>query len=157
MLGVKRMTTRRRIYLLLIVALLLLVAAPFGVLRYRIARSAAFYDAVAALPHHELAEFVDRCNRLMQERGGPEASLEFIADTNILAQFTLAGRKPYEIVLEKGSVGIKYFKRSWGSVHYSALVFLDEEYAANGEMVRVLRVSYGNYGRRIPLPARKSE
>ena len=154
MLGVKRMTTRRRIYLLLIVALLLLVAAPFGVLRYRIARSAAFYDAVAALPHHELAEFVNRCNRLIRERGGSDA---IIADTNILAQFTLAGRKPYEIVLQKGMVGIKYFKRGWGSVHYSALVFLDEEYATNGEMVRVLKVAYGNFGRRIPLPEKKSE
>jgi hypothetical protein len=156
------MTSRRRIYLLLTVALLLLVATPFGLLRYRIARSAGFYAAVAALPGHELDEFADQCDRLMRERVGTEARLEFIADTTILAQFTLAGRMPYEIFLEvsadvpKGIVGIKYFKGDW---RYSALVVWDEDYMANGEgeMVRILRVSYGNFGRRILLPARKSE
>lgn len=159
------MTTRRQIVILLSVALLLLVAAPFGLLRYRIARSAAFYDAVGALPRHELEEFGVRCARLVRERGGTEAHIEFIADSTILTQFTLVGRTPYEVILQvskdspNGLVTIKYFKPGWGSVHYSALVFWDEDYAKNGEgdLVRVLRVCYGNFGRRILLSARKSE
>ncbi|MCX6915891.1 MAG: hypothetical protein NT167_23075, partial [Verrucomicrobia bacterium] len=107
------MTTQARIYSLLVGALLLLVAVPFGVLRYRVAKSRAFCDAVEALPRSELDEFASRCDRLMRQRGGPEAGLEFIADTNILAQFALSGKTPYEIVLEKGTVCIKYIKGDW--------------------------------------------
>src|SRR5947209_7903156 len=98
------MKNKARTYSLLIGALLLSGVMPFGVLRYRIAKSAAFCDAVEALPRGELDQFASRCDTLVRQRAGSEAGPELIMDTNILAQFSLAGRRPYEIVLEKGTV-----------------------------------------------------
>src|SRR5215472_16829659 len=107
------MTARARRYFLPVGALLLLAAAPFGVLQYRIAKSAAFCDAVEALPRGELDQFAERCDRLMRDRGNAQVQYEVIQDTNVLGQFALAGRKPHEIVLEGDSVFIKYIKGNW--------------------------------------------
>src|SRR4051794_11000237 len=140
------MTTRARVSLLLIGALLLTAAAPFGVRQYRIAKSRAFCDAVEALPRSELNEVASRCDRLMREHGGPEAGLECIKDTSTLAQFALAGTTPYEIVLEKGTVGIKYVGGNW---RYSTIAIWGEDYSAHGDRIRVLKIAYGTYGWRI--------
>jgi hypothetical protein len=140
------MTTRSRVGLLLIAGLGLLVAIPYGVLRYRVAKSAAFCDAVEALPRTELEQFASRCDRLLVERGGSEAKLQLISDPNTLAQFVLAGRRPYEIVLGKGTVGIKYIKGNW---RYSTLAIWDEDWSASGEAMRVLKITYGTYGWRV--------
>lgn len=83
----------------------------------------------------------------MRERGGPKAGLlELIADTNIVAQFTLAGRRPYEVVLENGTVGIKYFGGNW---RYSTLAIWEEGYSPNGEPITALKITYGTYGWRV--------
>jgi len=140
------MTTRARIVSLLLGSLLLLAAAPFGVLQYRIAKSRAFCDAVEALPRSELDQVASRCDRLMRERGGPEAGLEFIRDGSTLAQFALAGKTPYEIVLEKGTVGIKYVGGNW---RYSSIAIWGEDYSSNGDPIRILKITYGTYGWRI--------
>jgi len=140
------MTTRVRIVSLLLGSLLLLAAAPLGVLQYRIAKSRAFCDAVQALPGSELDQVASRCDRLMRERGGPEAGLEFIRDGSTLAHFALAGKTPYEIVLEKGTVGIKYVGGNW---RYTTIALWGEDYSPNGDRIRVLKITYGTYGWRI--------
>jgi hypothetical protein len=140
------MTTRARVSLLLIGALLLLTALPLGVLQYRIGKSRAFCDAVEALPKGELDEVASRCDRLMRERGGPEAGLEFIRSPSTLGQFALAGKTPYEIVLERGTVGIKYIGGNW---RYSAVAIWKEDYSPKGDRIRVLKITYGTYGWRI--------
>jgi hypothetical protein len=140
------MTTRKWIGLSLIGVLLLAVTTPFVVLRYRIAKSAAFCDAVQALPPAQLEQFASQCDRLMLERARGERP-QFIADTNILAQFALAGRTPYEIVVQEGVVGIKYFQGNW---RYSTLAVWDEESSnKNGEPIKVLKITYGTYGWRV--------
>lgn len=140
------MTIRVRIGVLFAVASVLAVTIPYGVLRYWVARSVAFCDAVEALPRSELEQIALRCDRLMLERGGLEAELQFLTDTNILAQFALAGRRPYEIVLEKGTVGIKYINGNW---RYSTLAIWDDDWSASGEPVRVLKITSGTYGWRV--------
>jgi hypothetical protein len=140
------MTRRAWVFSLLSGALVLLLAVPFGVLRYRVAKSRAFCDAVEALPRSELDQFASRCDRLMRQRGGPEAGLEIIADTNVLAQFALAGKRPYEVVLEKGTVGLKYIGGDW---RYSTIAFWEEDCSSNGDPIRVLKITYGTYGWRI--------
>ncbi len=140
------MTTRAWIVALLIGALLLVFAVPFGILRYRVAKSRAFCDAVEALPRSELEQFASRCDRLTLERGGPGAGVQFIVDTNILAQFALAGRRPYEIVLEKGTLGIKYIKGNW---RYSTLALWEDDNSADGKPIRVLKITYGTFGWRV--------
>ncbi len=131
---------------LLIGALLLVAAVPFGVLQFRVAKSRAFCDAVEALPRSELDQVASRCDRLMREHGGPEAGLEFIQDASTLAQFALAGKTPYEIVLEKGTVVIKYIDGNW---RYSTIAVWEEDYSSNGDQIRVLKITYGTYGWRI--------
>jgi hypothetical protein len=140
------MTARRWIFALLIGGFLVLLATPFLVLKYRVARSAAFCDAVEALPRAELERFASRCDRLLQERGGPDAELQFIKDATILAQFALVGRTPDEIVVEKDHVGIHYFSGNW---RYSTSAFWDEEYSPDGDPIRVLKITYGTFGWRI--------
>lgn len=140
------MTTRAWVVFLLIGALLLVVALPFWVLRYRVAKSRAFCDAVEALPRSELDQFASRCDRLMRQRGGPGAGEESIADTNILGEFALAGKRPYEIVLDKGTVGIKYIGGNW---RYSTLAIWGEDYSPNADPIRVLKIMYGTHGWRI--------
>jgi len=140
------MTVKARIYLLLVGALLLLVAVLFGIRQYRIGRTAAFCRAVGEMPPAELARFADRCDQLMWERGGPGAGLEFIRDDKTLARFTLVGTTPYEIVVEKGHVGLKYHKGHWS---YSDLLFWGEDYAQDGECIRVLKIAYGSGGFRV--------
>ncbi len=140
------MTTRARVLSLVMGALLLLTAAPFGVLQFRVAKSRAFCDAVEALPRGELDKVASQCDRLMLEHGGPGAGLEFIHDASTLAQFALAGKKPYEIVLEKGTVSIKYIGGNW---RYSTIAIWGEDYSPNGDRIRVLKITYGTYGWRI--------
>ena len=140
------MTTRARVLSLVIGALLLLTAVPFGVLQFRVAKSRAFCDAVQALPSGELDQFADRCERLLRERGGPEAKLDSIRDTNVLAQFSLIGRRPYEIVVEKHLVGIHFIKGNW---RYSTSAFWDEDYLTDGDPIRVLKMTYGTFGWRV--------
>ena len=84
------MTTRKRVAVLLIGVPLLAVATAFGVRNYRIARSAAFCDAVEALPRAELEHYAARCDQLMFEGDASQEGPRFVTDTNILAQFTLA-------------------------------------------------------------------
>jgi hypothetical protein len=140
------MTTRKWIGILLIGVMLSVVAVPFVVVRYRIARSAAFCDAVEALPPTQLEQFASQCDRLMLERAHEEG-IRFIEDTNVLAQFALAGRAPYEINIQKGVVAIKYFKGNW---RYSTLALWSEESSnKNGEPIKVLKITYGTYGWRI--------
>ncbi len=140
------MTTRTRIGILVASALALAVAIPYGVLRYRVAKSAAFCDAVEALPRTELEQFATRCEHLISERGGQDASLQVIVDADTLSRFALAGRAPYEIVVEKGTVGIKYFRGDW---RYSTLALWDEDFSPSGEPIRVLKITYGTFGWRI--------
>lgn len=140
------MTAERRTYLVVIGALLLLVGGPLGVRQYNIARTAAFCRAVGVLPPAELAGFADRCDRLMWERGGPASGLEFIRDTKTLAQFALVGKAPYEIVVEKGHVGLKYHEGHWS---YSDLLFWGEDYGPDGDRIRILKIAYGSYGFRV--------
>ena len=140
------MTTRQRISLSLIGVLLIAAITPFVVLRYRIGRSVAFCDAVEALPREELEDFASRCDRLILEKGGPKGELQFIRDTNILAQFALVGRRPYEIVVEKDVVGIKHIEGNW---RYSTLVIWNEDFSANSEPIKVLKITSGTYGWRI--------
>lgn len=140
------MTTRARVLSLVIGALLLLAAVPFGVLQSRVAKSRAFCDAVEALPRGELDKVASRCDGLMREHGGPKAGLEFIHDASTLAQFALAGKTPYEIVLEKGTIGIKYIGGNW---RYSTIAIWGEDYSPNGDRIRVLKITYGTYGWRI--------
>jgi hypothetical protein len=140
------MTTRAWVVSLLIGALLLVLAVRFGLLQYRVAKSRAFCDAVEALPQNDLDQMASRCDNLMRERGGPEAGLEFITDSKILAQFALAGRTPYEIMLEKGTVGIKYICGNW---RYSTIAIWGEDFSSNGDPIRVLEITYGTHGWRI--------
>src|SRR4051812_7507132 len=119
------MNTRIWIISMLMGTLLLVAAVRFGMISYRVAKSRAFCDAVEALPHSELDEFASRCDRLMCQRGGPKAPLESVTDTNVLTQFGLAGKRPYEIVLEKGSVCIKYIDGNW---RYSTLAIWEEDF-----------------------------
>jgi hypothetical protein len=127
-------------------ALLLLLAARYRVLQYRIAKSAAFCDAVGALPRPELDLVASRCERLSRERGGPQAELEFIRDTNILGKFLLAGRMPYEIVLEKDSVCLKYIQGNW---RYSTLAIWEHDRGPSGQPLTALKITYGTYGWRV--------
>jgi hypothetical protein len=127
-------------------ALLLLIGVPFGLLKYRIAKAAAFCDAVEALPRGALDQVAARCERLSEERGGPNAGLEFIRDTNILAQFTLAGRRPYEIVVEQDTVGLKFIKGNW---RYSTLAIWEKDRSSSKETIAVLKIIDGSTGWRI--------
>jgi hypothetical protein len=140
------MTLQRRIYFAVIMGLLLLVAVPFGIQRYRIAKTAAFCDAVEALPRSELDELASRCDRLIWERGGLATVPLFIRDASTLTQFRLVGRIPYEIVLSEGGVGIKYFKGGW---RYSDLLLWGEDSSPNGDPIRVLKIIDGNTGWRV--------
>lgn len=83
---------------------------------------------------------------MISVRGGRDGSLQFVVDTDTLDQFALAGKKPYEIVVEKGTVGVKYFK---GDGRYSALALWEDTYSSSGEPIRVLKITYGTYGWRI--------
>jgi hypothetical protein len=130
------------IYFAVIAGLLLQLVVPIGIQRYRISRTAAFCDAIEALPPSELDRFASGCDRLMWEHGGPARGLDFVRDTNILARFSIAGRTPYEIVLEKGNVGIKNFKGGW---RYSDLLLWGEDYASNGDRIRTLKITYGDH------------
>jgi hypothetical protein len=131
---------------LLIGVLLVAAITPFVVLRYRIGRSVAFCDAVEALPREQLEEYASRCDRLMMEKGGPKAELQLIRDTNILAQFALVGRRPYEIVVQEGAVAIKHIGGNW---RYSTIAIWDEDFSANGEPIKVLKITSGTFGWRI--------
>jgi hypothetical protein len=140
------MIPRRWIWTLLIGGFLLVLAAPFLVLQFRIARSAAFCDAVEGLPRVELEEFASRCDRLLQERGGPDADLQFIKDATLLARFALAGRTPDEIVVKKDHVGIHFFTGNW---RHSTSAFWMEEHSPDGDRIQILKITYGTFGWRI--------
>jgi hypothetical protein len=139
------MTKRAWVVSVMVGAVLLLAAAPFGVLRYRIAKSAAFCDSVQALPHSELDQYASQCESLLRQRGGPHAGLEFIKDTNILGQFSLGGRRPYEIVVQNDTVGVHFINGNW---RYSTSAFWSGEYSSN-RPIRVLKITYGTFGWRI--------
>src|ERR1035438_6744168 len=123
-----------------VAAIVLAGAARFGVLHYKIGRTARFCAAVASLPAIELSEVASQCDRLMWERGGPEAGLQFIHDSNVLSQFRLIGREPYEVVVEKGTVALKYHQGHW---RYSDLLVWGEDYSSDGDRIRSLRIIYG--------------
>jgi hypothetical protein len=67
-------------------------------------------------------------------------------DDSILAQFSLVGRKPYEIAVDKNGVAIKYFNGNW---RYSAIAIWGEEKSPNGDPMKVLKITYGTFGWRI--------
>jgi hypothetical protein len=138
------MTKLRWVYLAFLGALLLLVGVPYGVLKYRIAKSIAFCEAVSALPRPELALVESRCERLVLQRGGPVAGLDFIRDTNVLVQFSLAGRTPYEIVVQQDTVALKYIKGNW---RYDTLAIWEhDDTGPNGDPVTVFKIASGSGG-----------
>ena len=124
-----------------IAAVLMILAGTYGVRWYRITRTAHFCAAVADLPPGELEGLASTCDRLMWDRGGPEAELQFIRETDVLSQFSLIGREPYEIVVEKGVVALKFFDGDW---RYSDLLLWKEDFAPDGERVRTLKITYGD-------------
>jgi hypothetical protein len=130
----------------LVSALVVALAIPYGVLRYRVARSAAFCDAVESLPRAELEQFATRCEHLVSTHCGKDAGLQVIVDSSTLGQSALVGRPPYEIVVKRGTVGIKYFKGNW---RYSTLAVWDEDSSPNGEAIMVLKITYGTFGWRV--------
>ena len=150
----------RRISGLLIGALALAAAMHYGLLHYRIARSAAFCDAAEALPKDELEQYANRCDRLLIEQDASDASPRFITDAKILAQFSLAGRVPYEIVVSRSSLGVKHIDGNW---RYSTIVIWDEDWTETGEPIKVLKMTYGTYGwrnlhkRKIPRDQARSQ
>ncbi len=132
---------------LLVSALVLLIATPIGVRRFRIARTAAFCEAVGALPTADLADFASRCDLLMWERGGPGAEHDFIRDPKILDRFALVRRTPYEIVVDKGDVIFKYFHGHWS--YSDVLIWGEDLDPRDGHKIRVLRIAYGSSGSRV--------
>jgi hypothetical protein len=82
----------------------------------------------------------------MRDRGDSQDEHEIILDTNILDQFALAGRRPYEIVLEKDFVFIKYIKGNW---RYTTVAIWEKDFSPNGDPMRTLKITYGTYGWRI--------
>lgn len=141
------MTARSRTYFVIVLALVLLVGIPMGVRQYRIARTAAFCEAVGELPAAELAEFADRCDLLLWERDGPGAETDIIRDSKVLARFALVRRTPYEIVVGRGNVMLKYFRGHWS--YSDGLMWGVETDDRDGHPIQVLKLAYGTYGWRI--------
>jgi hypothetical protein len=136
------MSKRCWIFLAVPGALLLSVGVRYGFLQYRIARSDAFCEAVAALPRPELDSVASRCEHLLREHGGPQAGGDRIRDQDILAQFSLAGKVPYEVVVVQDSVGLKYIAGNW---RYSTLAVWEHDLGPSGEPTTVFKIGSGSH------------
>ena len=59
-----------------------------------------------------------------------------------LSQFALAGKRPYEIVVEQGTVGLKYIKGNW---RYSTLAIWEHHgIGPNGEPAKIFKIASGS-------------
>jgi hypothetical protein len=125
---------------LLIGVYVLAHVATLGVRQYRAARSAAFCEAVAALPPETLHEWAMQCDRLTQTAARAETNLSF-TDAETLNRFTALGRSPYAIFAEKDSVTVKYTKGHWS---YSTLMLWGESYSTNGRPIMALKIISGS-------------